>query len=339
MTMIPPLRLGLAGASALILTLCLACAENPDPPFEVEGTGRLTGRLFFDADNNGLFTPLGGDTLLRNVAVEVRERGSAVVIEAGTTDASGFFEFDALAPGTHDVFLIQDANVTGTLVFCVNPMRASVYRNETAFLSAPAKRGCVVRIAVAEADTLNAPVTVAGIVTAAQGTYRGDNIYLQDPTGGIMAFGIPGSAALALGDSIEISGVLAQFNGEPQINNPIVAPNRTSAMVPAPLERTTGGIALAIASGGAKAPDVGRLLVVRDARVGAFTSGGGRNATLNDGSGAIEIRLDGNVLSAIPTTRFDQAKCYDIVGILGYFNGAPQLKPRIPSDVTEVVCP
>jgi DNA/RNA endonuclease YhcR with UshA esterase domain len=181
---------------------------------------------------------------------------------------------------------------------------------------------------------------VAGIVTAAQGTYRSDNVYVQDPTGGIMAFGIPGSAALALGDSIEISGVLAQFNGEPQINNPIVAPNRGRATVPAPVQRTTGAIAAAVATGGAKTADVGRLLVVRRARVGAFTSGGTppRNASLNDNSGAIELRLDGNVLGVLPSASFDQTKCYDIIGILGFFNGTPQLKPRGPTDVTEVPC-
>jgi hypothetical protein len=317
----------------------VACAEDPAPPFDVEGSGRLTGRLFFDADNNGQFTPLGGDTLLRNVEVEVRERGSSVVIDETTTDANGAFELDAVPPGTHDVFLVPDPNVTGTLVFCVNPVRASVYRDETAFISAPAKRGCVVRINVAEADTLNAPVTVAGIVTAAQGTYRSDNVYIQDPTGGILAFGIPGSAALVLGDSVEISGVLAQFNGELQINSPIVAPNRGAATVPDPAERTTGAIAAAVAAGGAKTPDVGRLLVIRDVHVGAFTSGGGRNAVADDGSGAIEVRLDGNVINAIPTTRFNQTSCYDIIGVLGFFNGAPQLKPRIPTDVTEVTCP
>jgi DNA/RNA endonuclease YhcR with UshA esterase domain len=320
-------------------TLAAACAEDPAPPFAVEGTGGLTGRLFFDADNNGLFTPLGGDTTLSNVRVEVRERGSSVVIDSTRTNGVGVFAFDAVPPGTHDVFLVRDTAITKNLVFCLNPVRMSVYRDETAFVSAPAKRGCVVRINVAEADTLNAPVTVAGIVIAAQGTYRSDNTYVQDPTGGIMVFGVPGSAALALGDSVEISGVLAQFNGEPQINNPVVAPNRGRTTVPAPVERTTGAIAAAVAAGGAKAVDVGRLLVVRAAHVGAFTSGGGRNATLDDGSGAIEIRLDGNVLTAIPTTRFDQTKCYDIIGVLGFFNGAPQLKPRIPSDVTEVPCP
>jgi DNA/RNA endonuclease YhcR with UshA esterase domain len=324
---------------ALGLALLGACAEDPAPPFEVEGSGRLTGQLFFDADNNGLFSPLGGDTLLRNVAVEVRERGSSVVIDATTTDANGAFEFDAVPPGTHDVFLVRDPGLMGTLVFCANPLRASVYRDETAFITAPAKRGCVVRINVAEADTLRAAVTVAGIVTAAQGTYRSDNAYIQDPTGGVLLFDVPGSAALTLGDSIEVSGVLTQFNGEAEIEAVIIAPNRGTAAVPAPVERTTGGIAAAVAAGGTKTADVGRLVVVRHAKTGAFTTGGNRNATLNDGSGAIEIRLDGNVLTVIPTTRFDPTKCYDIIGNLGYFNGTPQLKPRIPSDVTEVACP
>jgi hypothetical protein len=324
-------------AVALGLAFFAACAEDPAPPFEVAGTGRLTGRLFFDADNNGLFTPLGGDTLLRGVRVEVRERGSSVVIDETTTDGTGSFAFDAIPAGTHDVFLVQDPNVTGALVFCANPMRASVYRDETAFVSAPAKRGCVVRINVAEASSLTTAITVAGIVTARQGTYRNDNIYIQDPTGGMQVFGLP-ALNLQLGDSIEVSGVLGQFGGELQVNSPVVAPNRkTGVTVPGPLERTTGSIATAVAAGGARTADVGRLLVVRHAMVGTFPSGS-VNATLNDGSGAIQIRLDGNVITVIPTTRFEQTKCYDIIGILGFFNGTPQLKPRMASDVMEVPC-
>ena len=78
------------------------------------------------------------------------------------------------------------------------------------------------------------------------------------------------------------------------------------------------------------------MLAVRHAHVGAFT---GSNAPLNDGSGAIELRIDGNVNTVISTTRFDPTKCYDIIGILGYFNGILQLKPRMAADVTEVACP
>jgi hypothetical protein len=321
--------------------MVLACAEDPAPPFEVEGSGRLTGRLFFDADNNGLFTPLGGDTLLSNVAVEVRERGSSVVIDETTTDATGSFAFDAVPPGTHDVFLVQDVNVTGTLVFCVNPMRASVYPDETAFVSAPAKRGCVVSIAVAEANPIGARVTVAGTVTAGQGTYRGDNVYIQDPTGGIQVFRVPG-LNLQLGDSIEVFGTLTTFNGEIQLDTLTISPSikRGGAQI-SPIQRTTRAIATAVTEDAAKATEVGQLLVVRRARVGAFTTGGTppRNATLTDTSSVvIEIRIDGNVLGILPTSTFDQAKCYDITGILGYFSGTPQLKPRMPSDVTEVPC-
>ena len=329
------MRAQLFPALALGLVLLGACADDPEPPFEVEGTGRLTGRLFFDADNNGLFTPLGGDTLLRNVEVELRERGSSVVIDEMTTDATGSFAFEGVPPGTHDVFLVQDTAVIKNLVFCVNPLRASVYRDETAFITAPAKRGCVVRINVAEALPLGTPITVAGIVTARQGTYRSDNTYIQDPSGGMQIFNLP-ALNLQIGDSIEVSGVLGQFGGELQVNNSIVAPNRTPTTVPAPLERTTGAIAAAVAALGAREPDVGRLLVVRRATVGTFASG---NAVLNDGSGGIQIRLDNNASTAIPTSTFVAGRCYDIVGILGFFNGTPQIKPRMLADVTEVQCP
>jgi DNA/RNA endonuclease YhcR with UshA esterase domain len=328
------MRAQLFSTLAVGLSLLAACAEDPEPPFAVEGTGRVTGQLFFDADNNGLFTPLGGDTLLRNVRVELRERGSSTVIEAMTTDASGAFDFDGVSPGTHDVFLVQDTAVVKNLVFCVNPLRASVYRDETAFVTAPAKRGCVVRINVAEALALGTPVTVAGIVTARQGTYRSDNTYIQDPTGGMQIFNLP-ALNLQIGDSIEVSGVLGQFGGELQVNNSIVAPNRTATTAPAPLERTTGALGAAVAALGAREPDVGRLLVVRHATVGTFASG---NALLNDGSGAIQIRLDNNASSAIPTTTFVAGRCYDVIGILGFFNGTPQLKPRMLADVTEVPC-
>jgi hypothetical protein len=321
--------------ATVALALFTACAEDPAPPFAVEGSGRLTGRLFFDADNNGLFTPLGGDTLLSDVTVQVRQRGSSEVIATTSTDAAGEFTFDALPPGTHDVFLVEHEDVTGSLVFCVNPMRASVYRDETAFVAAPAKRGCVVRINVAEADTLNANITVAGIVTAGQGVYRPVNIYLQDPTGGMQVFGLP-ALDLRLGDSIEVSGQLGQFGGELQIINPVVAPNRTTTEPPEPLERTISSLLEAVAASGVRAADIGRLIVVRHATVGVFSSG---NAPLDDGTGAIDIRLDQAVSGRIPTTTFNSASCYDIVGLLGYFNGTLQLKPRQLADVTAVTCP
>ena len=83
------------------------------------------------------------------------------------------------------------------------------------------------------------------------------------------------------------------------------------------------------------APNVGRLARVRRVTVGAFASG---NAPMNDGSGAAQVRLDGNAATTIGTARFEAGKCYDITGIVGFFNNATQLQPRGAFDVTEVSC-
>lgn len=326
-------------AVTLALLAVSGCAdEDPAPPFAPTGSGEIQGLVFFDADNNGAFTPVGGDTTLAGVGVAVLERASTDTIAVGVTDAAGRFGLTGIPVGTHHVMVDEDAAVTGALVFCVNPRSASVYTNELAFLSFSAKLGCVVTIEEAEAEAEGTAITVAGIVTAAQGTYRSDNVYIQDRTGGIQVFGIPSSVGLQLGDSIEVSGVLGNFGTELQVNSPRVAPNVTSGVqVPAAAVRTTGS--LAAAASDVRDPVFGTLVTVRAVTVGAFTSGGNRNANIDDGTGPVQVRLDGNVLSAIPTSTFQTGRCYDITGLVGIFNGGVQLKPRALPDVVEVPCP
>jgi hypothetical protein len=333
-TRIPMPRIRTLVAAAAALLVSAACAADPDPQFNYTGTGALAGRLFYDADNNGAFTPLGGDTLLTGVKIEVRQRGdTAVVIDSARTDANGEFSFATLPAGTHDVFIVGDAS-TGALLFCQNPVPTSVYIDEQAFVSAPAKLGCVIRISAAEALVVGAPVTVAGVVTAGQGTYRtaNDNIYMQDVTGGIQVFGIPAALALQPGDSIEVTGTLGVFRTELQIVTPTVAPNIVrGGAVPAPKETTAGALGALTAT----SADVGRLVVVRGVTVGTFASG---NAPIADATGASQVRLDGRVASVIPTSTFEAGTCYDITGVAGIFDGAAQLKPRSLADVAEVAC-
>ncbi|MFN2400623.1 MAG: DUF5689 domain-containing protein [Gemmatimonadaceae bacterium] len=324
-------------ATLALLAICGCANDDPAPPFAPTGKGEIQGLIFFDADNNGAFTPVGGDTALAGVAVAVLERASTDTIAAGVTDAEGRFTLTGIPVGTHHVIVAEDAAVTGALVFCVNPRTASVYTNELAFLSFSAKLGCVVRIDQAEAEAEGTAVTVAGIVTAAQGTYRSDNVYIQDRSGGIQVFGLPSSLGLQLGDSVEVSGTLGSFGTELQIVSPRVAPNILSgAQVPAAEVETTGE--LAAAASDVRDPVIGTLVTVLKVTVGAFTSGGGRNANIDDGSGPIQVRLDGNVLAAVPTTTFQSGRCYDITGLVGIFNGGVQLKPRSLADVVEVPC-
>lgn len=327
------------GALAALAGVVLgACADDPSPVEPIDETGTVAGIVFFDRDNNGEFTPTAGDSALANVAVNIKLRGTDSVLARPTTGADG--RFSATVPvGTHDVDVVRDANIVGArFVFCGG--RASVYAREQTFLPTPVKFGCVVRIQAAEALALNSTVTVAGIVTAQPGRFRaqGDNIFIQDPTGGIQVFGaslIP--LGLQEGDSIEVTGELAAFSTQLQITNPRVATNiRRGATVPNPIVRTTGALA---ATTNPLAADVGRLIAVQKVQVGAFGFGGqAGNAQMNDGTGAAVLRLDGAAFTAIGTARFVTGRCYNVVGILGFFNNAIQLQPRSAADVTEVPC-
>lgn len=334
-------RLAAASALLLVTSLGAACADDPAPLFEPEGFGEIEGRLYYDADNNAQFTPVGGDTVLAGVSVLLLERASEVRLDSTTTSASGVFSFADVKPGTHSVFVVDDPDLTANLIFCLNPINSSVYLGELAFLSVPAKLGCVIRIRAAKDTAQGRPVTIAGVVTAGQGTYRGDNLYLQDITGGMQVFGVPAAAALQPGDSVEISGNMGVFNGELQLVQPRVAPNiLRGGPVPDPEVATTGEIAQSVQTSGAKSIFVGLLTKVQAVTVGTFDAGSTpRNAPINDGSGAIDMRLDGNVVSSMPSTFFQAGTCYDITGIVGFFNGTPQIKPRGTADVTPVTCP
>jgi len=319
--------------AVLVAALAAACVDQPAPAFSPEGTGSISGLLFYDADNNGQFTPVGGDTLLSGVSIRLMDRADEDVLATTTTSASGTFTFAGVPLGTHS--LQVDTALTGALVFCVNPLPATVYRDENRFLSVPGKVGCVIPIDSAEALPQGADITVSGIVTTSQGWFRNDNSYIEDLTGGINIFGLPATLGLQAGDSIEVTGVMANFGGELQVNQPRVTTVKRGVGEEEPDERT----AVQMAGVTPTSRDVGRLLVIRDAQVTNLTSATDRDGTITDATGQVALRLDSNALTSITTAAFEAGKCYDIVGILGIFNGTPQLKPRIPADVIEVPCP
>lgn len=324
------------GAAALLLAGALgtaACFDDPEPVTALTGQGRVAGILFFDRDNNDAFTPTAGDSAMAGVTVRLLDRGTSTVLGSATTGADGRYAID-VPVGTHDLDVVRSsAIIAANFIWC--GARPSVYRSEETFVQTPLKFGCVVRINLAKQQTQGSSVTIAGIVTAQPGRYRAanDNLYLQDPTGGIQVFGVPSSLGLQEGDSIEVTGTLAAFSTQLQLTSPRIAPNiRRGAEVPDPVTLTTAQLA---ATTNPLSPTVGRLARVRRVTVGTFASG---NAPINDGSGAAIVRLDGNANTTIGTGRFTAGTCYDITGIVGFFNNVTQLQPRGPFDVTEVPC-
>jgi DNA/RNA endonuclease YhcR with UshA esterase domain len=323
-----------------------ACATEIAPPFELEGSGSLQGRLFFDADNSGVFNPLQGDTALANVGVAVRERGTPRVIASATTDAEGRFRFENLPLGTHDVF-INEATLPA-LRACANPYPVSVFRGESRFLGVGARRACLVRIQDAKALQAGTVINIRGTVTVQPGQHRsqGDDMYIQDASGAIKVFGaaISGWGA-RVGDLVDVTGSLLVFSSggvanELQVGNPQLALNERIADFGAVAPRVVT-TQYASTQGGLQAPDAGRLIRLERARLtGPFELGGGRNARFDDGTGPVEVRLDTGIFATTApiNAAFTVGQCYNVTGSLTPFAGAAQVKPRSMADFQEVPC-
>jgi hypothetical protein len=325
-----------AMAAALVLGLA-ACEPDLAPAFQPEGTGSIAGRLFFDADEDALFTPTRGDTLLVGVPIEVRVRGTEEVLAETETDAGGYFELDGIPVGTHDVYVVATSEEIGDVVVCRNPLQASVYRDAQAFVSPIGTVACIIDIAEAKELDTDELAVVVGTITAEPGIYRGNNMYIQDETGGIQIFGVPAVPGLARGDVVEVRGLMGAFNGEIQIDEQVVV-EEIGAGTPIEPEVLALGEAGGITD--PLDPRVGTLVTVEGVSVGAFGVGGqASNANITRGDETGLLRLDTNAATTIGTAFFEAGVCYDITGLLGIFQGVTQLKPRDRADIDEVPCP
>jgi hypothetical protein len=341
-------RAAIAAAGALVLGIA-ACDIDPEQadPTSLEGSGSVTGQVYFDANGNGRFDPLGGDTSLVGAIVDLAVRGDSTrVLQSTTTDAQGTFTLGNVPIGTHE---IRARLTTGQIITCA-PIPVTVLVSEQAFASTPLRVSCRIDIVEAEQRSLTNVITVGGIVTAAPGVYRPNNLYLQDETGGMQAFGIPGgtSSGIAEGDSVELTGPLAAFQQELQ-----VSPTNSFRIVTRgrPVEArlyTLRQLRDAFAAGSQGTKPIGELVLVRGARLRGVpaaptgTAGaGGTDFRLVQGTDSISGRFDvaQNVQANLDVARPD-TRCYDVTGILGLFGSTIQLKPRRPSDVvlSEAAC-
>jgi DNA/RNA endonuclease YhcR with UshA esterase domain len=334
---------GWAPAALLATALVAGCEPDTAPPFEITEPGAIEGLLYFDADEDALFDPSDGDYALSGVQVRFTVRGDTTqVYRTVTSDASGRFEVTGLPAGTQSAYVTASTLPAG-VVLCTNPMDVTVEPGVTRFFRLQTRGGCLVLIQAAEAIGAGNAV-IRGIVTAAPNMMRagGDYTYIQDASGGIRIFGSSLSTlGLEVGDRLEVSGVISVFSGDFQLGQPVVRAITKAFGAVTPAATTTA--AIAAAGPDPKAVLQGTLVKVTRAQVtGTFGAGGinNRNAIINDGSGATQIRFETGLYSApadLPAA-YPVGKCYDVTGVVGNFNGAGQLFPRTRADVVEVPC-
>jgi hypothetical protein len=270
----------------------------------------------------------------------VYSRGTTAVLAGADThtDSAGRFTFTNLPAGTQSL-QIDTTGAGTTVAFCTNPVPVSIYPNETAFVAVDGRGGCVISIEAAELAPLGSHVTVTGTVTATVAQISTGQAYLEDGTGGIQLFS-PTGPSFQIGDVIEVTGTLTSFSNETELSP--VAVNKVTPGTPlVPVVATTQ--AAAASAGDMRANLQGRLIQLKAAKlIDNFSTGAGRNAQIDDGSGALAVRFDSHVVAdtTVLKTTFSAGKCYDWTGILKAFTSpGVELFPRTLSDVVEVPCP
>jgi Predicted extracellular nuclease len=183
-----------------------------------------------------------------------------------------------------------------------------------------------VLISIAEARTRpqGSEVLVKGVLTASD--QLGGPAFLQDETGGIPVFDaqVHGAGLYQIGDEIQILASVGAFNQQVQLGN-------------------VSEIEL-ISSGNAISPRVVSIAEINPSLEGqfiqipaaAFAIPKGllfpeSNYVITDGTGTIDLRIDGQVSSLIG--RVIPADAQTITGVLGSFRGTLQLFPRFIDDL------
>jgi hypothetical protein len=333
-------------AAAAVLGVA-GCDIDPDiaAPYTPPGTGTVSGQVFYDANDNRQFDPIAGDTLITGARIEIAERGDSTrVVASGNAGAEGRFTIANVPVGSYELRAIVSGNQTLTCA----PAATSVYVGETSFASTATRISCRIDIKVAKTRALGSLVTVAGIVTAAPGVYRPTNLYVQDTSGGIQGFNVPGGAAsgIALGDSIEITGPMGQFGQELEVT-PVSSFRivKKDARLIEPRERTVQQLLDELANAGTanQARTIGELIVVKGVRItnlpATNSTGSGTDFRIVQGAAQVPGRLDQNANGNIPVSTLAGDRCFDITGVLGYFSPNLQLKPRDVNDIKVVTCP
>lgn len=194
--------------------------------------------------------------------------------------------------------------------------------------------GDAITVAEARARPTGETVTIQAIVTVPQGPFGSGSIYVQDGTAGIMVFGVPTALAAEVGDIVRLTGRIGQFGGEVQLerfsSTELIIASKEGETDPPEPRLVTGAEVLARTYEGSLARVEG--LVVQSAPAGSNSHNVSMEAP--DGS-TFQVRVSSNAGVGIAPDFWEVGAAYDVVGVLGSFNGTPQVKVRSPDDVVK----
>jgi uncharacterized protein (DUF2141 family) len=330
--------------------------SNPSPSAVIDFRGRsvsvdfryamfpgvIAGRVFRDENGNGTFEQ-GIDVPGPGLWVFLRaDTGAAgAKLDSVRTDSLGAYRFGLVAPGSYFLEFEQ----LGAINYGASgsTRRITVVGAATASLDVLYTGSIFVTIREARATPAGGTVGVLGDVTVPPGRFiiggtsgAMSEMWVQDTSGGIAVAFVPtaDSVTFRLGTRVEVVGTIGLFNQQEQIGSSTAPPTvraRPGGSAAAPRPNTVAE-ARALT-------DEGELIVVSGLRV--VTIGGGTNpafnvTTVSATNDTLVVRVSG-AETGLTRASFVVDERYNITGVLTQFQATPQVKPRFPTDVVQIV--
>ncbi len=174
-------------------------------------------------------------------------------------------------------------------------------------------------------------VFLRGLVSAA--TELGQPSFIQDETGGVAVYDWNFGEAVAIGDDVELSGSVTQWNGLAEIQPATLLETHSSGNPIEPLVLTCYDIDSQSAQ---DEPYEGMLVRINNVTVNTSTWGGNNNYTLTDETGTCQIRIDADCDLAgtpAPSGSFDVVACAGQYDYSEPYSSGYQLLPRFQADI------
>jgi len=271
--------------------------------------GTVSGVVFRDDNMSGDFEP-AEDTPAAGLSVVLLEgTGTAGdTVAAAATGALGTFLFEGIRPGDYTIVVdpFETIEIVGGNEIPVTVSADGVVGALILFTG-----NLVIPVADAR-DALGSIVTVEGVVTFAPG-FDDRQIFFQDGTGGMSVFqtdlATQAGRALAVGDSIRITGLSTSFRSEVQINN--ITAIQILGTVDEPDPRT---VTAAQINAGTFA---GQLVVIDGTVLDIAIDGFGNQRVLLEDAAADTFAVSSDERLGVVETDWELGETYALTGVLG----------------------
>lgn len=279
------------------------------------------GSLSFGDINLGNSDTLSYQVVGKNLTESILVAAGSVGFEI-STDGISFPAFLMLPPEGGKIIVRFTPGANGTIIESVSHVSGATRSSLVVSGNGYDPAANIITIANARTKSAGTKVTVTGRVTSAN--QLGSPSYVQDVTGGIPVFDFNFSNAVAIGDSVVVTGPIGVFNNQVQISGSgifhsiINVPQRVLAPKNIQLSEL--------------AANEGMLVTVQQVELvnKSFVFYPQSTEKISADGTSADLRIDGD--TNIPGLTKPQG-LVDITGVVGRFRTTAQLMPRFQSDL------